>query len=124
AVEIFVIFFVKDFDEVVHAEHDADHGFRVASKVAGEAVVFGIIGDENVETELAKDVDPGEKIGGVDHSARKQVVHSNFHENDHFFALDFRFGRECFHAAFEHVEIDRGDGAETAALHQNRFFIK
>ncbi len=82
------------------------------------------IGDQHRAPQRPQHVGALQEIRVVDRVAGGQVPQGHFHQHHRGFALQFRFGHKPFVGAFQHVERGMGERIETAALHQNRFFVE
>ena len=57
-----VIFLIEEFAQARDSHDHADHVFRVAEEVLGEAVVFAVVGNENGFAEGAEEIDARGKL--------------------------------------------------------------
>ena len=64
------------------------------------------------------------KSCGVERPGRQEVVHRDFHEDDHVLALHQRLLHELRGRAVEHVHVHVGHRPEAAALDQDRLLVE
>ena len=74
--------------------------------------------------EAAENIDALEKILLIDAGFGREIAHGHFHDHEDIFPLHAGFLDELGLGAIEHVERGPRDRAKTAALDENRFFVK
>src|SRR6266550_4450516 len=107
AVQILVILFVKDVEEVVNAQHYSNDLFGITSKIGHQPVVLQVVGNEDVHAKNSKRIDPCQEIRIIDRPGCQQIGHRDFRQHNDLRILSLRLGKKLLQRALKHVFIDK-----------------